>query len=94
MFRASNGESLPPCNREVYQRGVVLVVSAFGPDITEALVKRLKTKGIIADWHFHRNRIMVKTISDPVQARAEWWNAVRETKVSGPWLASQKPCHV
>lgn len=73
----------------MYKLGAVVVVSPLGKDSTEFAVKRMRDSGLKADWHFHRNRIVVKVIGaeDVVEvARELWWAIVRQFKLNQQWL--------
>ena len=85
MFNATNGENLPPCDRDVQRKGKVVVVSLFGKDITELLVRELQALGLRCDWHFHRNRIVVKAIGDTERAKRHWWDTIAKHKLDSHW---------
>ncbi len=70
----------------MYRKGEVVVVSPLGKDATEFAVQRMKEAGLMVDWHFYRNRIMVKVIGCVKQAREMWWRIVNQFKLNHQWL--------
>ena len=76
---------MAPCNRDIYKRGKVVAVSLFGKDITEFVVNKIAAMGYSIDWHFHRNRIMVKTLDDIGIVGRLWWDTIVENKLDAHW---------
>jgi len=69
----------------MYKNGLPVVASLFGKDITEVVVAELKKLGFTVDWHFIRNRIVVRTLDDVVKVRAEWWRIIRKHGLDYHW---------
>lgn len=75
-FKVSNGD-FPPCDREVFQNGKVVVVCAHGKDVAESACRVLRHEGWRVDWHFVRGRVHVKSLDDDlVGLRKRWFQLV------------------
>lgn len=62
-----------------------MVISLFGKDITEAAIAELKKLGFSVDWHFVRNRIMVRTLDEVAKVRAAWWSVIKKHEMDYHW---------
>lgn len=74
----TDGPDPPPCEREIYERGTVILVTAeVSSNRMEGWVKKVAERsGQSVDWHFLGGQAVVKAIGD-IKAVKEARNALR-----------------
>ena len=72
-FKSTLGE-FPDCCPDIKRSGTVVMVSACGKDINEAVCSELRRRGHRVDWHWVRGRAFIKTLDDPSKIETLFWN--------------------